>query len=70
MIGSICILLGWVGIAWALDWVGFFRGRPPLVGYERILASLCWPYVLVVLLVVFAVVGLPMVIAWIKGRVK
>jgi hypothetical protein len=69
MIGPICLLAGWAGIAWALDWSGFFRGPQgqTLEGYERILASLCWPYVLVVMLIVLAVVGATVGIRWLKG---
>lgn len=72
MIGPICLLVGWVGIAWALDWAGFFHGPrgQTLEGYERVLASLCWPYVLVVLFLVLIIVGSFMGVKWIKGRMK
>jgi hypothetical protein len=72
MIGPICLLAGWLGIAWGLDWAGFFHGPQgrTLEGYERILACLCWPYVLIVMFLVLAIVGSFMGVAWIKGRMK
>jgi hypothetical protein len=66
------MLLGWLGIAWGLDWARFFHGPQgqTLEGHERILSCLCWPYVLVVMFLVLAIVGSFMGVMWIKGRMK
>jgi hypothetical protein len=68
MIGPICLLVGWLGIAWALDEAAFFQGPQgqTLEGFERFIAALCWPYVLVVMLLVFAIVGLVLGIHYFK----
>lgn len=70
MIGPICLAVAWLGVAWALDWSGFFHGPQgqTLEGYERVLASLCWPYVMAVMLIVTAVIGLYIGISWLRGR--
>ena len=72
MIGPICLLAGWFGIAWALDWSGFFRGPEgqELQGWDRALSCVCWPYVLVIVLIVLTMVGSYKGISWIKGVMK
>jgi len=72
MIGPICLIAGWLGIAWALDWSGFFHGArgQELQGWDRALAAVCWPYVIVIVLLVLAAVGSYKGISWIKGVMK
>lgn len=61
-----CMLLGWFGIALVISWTGLFRGPQGqrLRGYESALAALSWPYVLVVMLALFTLVGAAMGIHW------
>ncbi len=56
---SACLLVGWLGIALALNWAGLFQGPQgqTLEGYERLLAALCWPYVLCVLIGALSLLG-------------
>ena len=70
MIGLICLLVGWLGIAWGVSKTNFIQGPQGqhLEGYERVIAALSWPYVLVVILAVFAVAAIIMGYAWMKGR--
>lgn len=72
MIGPICLVGGWLGIAWALDRSGFFHAPQgsELQGWDRALSAVCWPYIIAIMLLVIAAVGLYAGISWIKGAVK